>query len=156
MAYLETPATSSGNSLKIIDWSADATHLLVERGQWVYESDDGAYTDLLIFDPRTGHIAVPDLATVLAGRFGKDCWSDNSVLGFTQDGQAVLAVDPFSNVVALMNGAISCVKRRTRVALDSVGDLRTLPKAYKLRHFGQFLPYASVTKLREKAPLAFF
>lgn len=139
VVYSQTPDMSSGNSLKIIDWSADGERLVVERDQWVYESDDGAYTDFIVFDPHSASLAVPDLAKILASRFGKGCWSDNSIIGFTRGGQVVIALDPFSNVVALMNGAESCVKHRTLVALGSDHELSVLPRTYKLVHFGRFL-----------------
>ena len=75
------PDISDGNSLKLVDWSADGTNLLVERTIWNYESE-GDFTDLVLFAVNSGTITAPDLLKILGARFGKDCSSENSVIGF--------------------------------------------------------------------------
>ena len=48
LAYSQSPDFSDGNSLKLVDWSPDGMHLLMERTIWKYESE-GNYTDLVLF-----------------------------------------------------------------------------------------------------------
>jgi len=141
LAYLQSPDFSDGNSMKLVDWSPDGTHLLVELSQWKYESE-GDYTDFLVFSPNSGVVSKPDLSGILSARFGKDCGSENSVSGFTPEGRVVVAVAPLADDIALMNGAKSCVDRRTLLTLDFEHGLtesvRTLPGNFSVRHYGRF------------------
>ncbi|HEV2342340.1 MAG TPA: hypothetical protein VGS15_11125 [Candidatus Acidoferrales bacterium] len=141
IVYQLSPDSSEGNSLKLVDWSPDGTRLLVERGEWLYESE-GDYTDFVVFDSRTGSTAEPNIEAALEARFGKGCSSDNSISGFTPKGDVVVTVSPISEPVAVMNGAKSCVSRKTPVAISIQNDrtpaISLLPNGFKLASYGKF------------------
>ena len=141
VVYQLSPDFSEGNSLKLVDWSPDGTRLLAERGQWEYESE-GEYTDFVVFDSRTGSTVEPNIEVALEARFGKGCSSDNSISGFTPNGGVVVIVSPISEPVAVMNGAKSCVSRKTLVAVSTQNGrtpaIELLPKSFKLSYYGKF------------------
>jgi hypothetical protein len=139
LVYLQSPDFSDGNSLKLVDWSPDGMHLLMERTRWPYESE-GNYTDLVLFSSGSEGITVPDLSKILEGRFGKDCGSENSVIGFTPEGNVVVLVTPLEDTY-YNEGATSCVKQKTLLALDAKRALQdiaqVLPSDFKAQHYGQ-------------------
>jgi hypothetical protein len=141
LAYSQSQDFSDGNSLKLVDWSPDRMHLLIERTQWTYESE-GDYTDFLLFDANSGAITQPDLLAIIAARYGKDCGSENSARGFTPEGKVVVAVAPLTDEIALMNGAKSCVKRETLLIVDLKRGLSAsaepLAGNFKVVHYGKF------------------
>jgi hypothetical protein len=108
---------SEGNSLSLLDWSSDGMHLLMGRTRWKYESE-GDYTDFVVFNVNSGAVTRPDLEAAIAARYGKDCGSENSATGFTSDGKVVIAIAPLADEVALMNGAKTCVKKRTLLVVN--------------------------------------
>ena len=140
LVYSQSPDFSDGNSLKLVDWSPDGMHLLMERASWKYESE-GDYTDLVLFSLSTGEVTAPDLSKVLEGRFGKDCGSENSAIGFTPEGNVVVLVTPLEDTY-YNEGATSCVKQKTLLALDAKRGLQdiaqVLPGDFKSRRYGQF------------------
>jgi hypothetical protein len=141
--YSDSPKVLDGNSIKLVDWSPDGESLLVEAAQWEYESE-GIYTEFFIFSVDSGATTEPDLMAMLAARFGKDCYSENTVLGFTSTGAVVVALEPDADQVGLANGAKSCVKRKTLITLDqsraSADSVQTLPTNVKILRYGKFLP----------------
>jgi hypothetical protein len=143
VVYSDPPKVLDGNSIKLIDWAPDGKSLLVEAAQWEYESE-GIYTEFFIFTVDSRAIAEPDLMTILAARFGKDCWSENTVLGFTPGGAVIVAVKPDTDEVGLENGAISCVNRKTVVAIDlaqaQAKSVQVLPPNTKVSHNGTYAP----------------
>jgi len=117
---------SDGNSFTLVDWSSDGMHLLMERTQWKYESE-GDYTDFAVFNVDSGTVTRPDLEAAIAARYGKDCGSENSATGFTPDGKVVVAIAPLIDEVALMNGAKTCVKKKTLLVVNfSSGPTATI------------------------------
>ena len=141
LVYSQSPPDiSDGNSLKLVDWSADGTNLLIERTIWNYESE-GDLTDLVLFAVSSGTTTAPNLPKILEARFGKDCSSENSVIGFTPEGNVVILVAPVKDTY-YNEGATSCVKQKTPLALDvnrSLQDIaQVLPVDFKARHYGQF------------------
>jgi len=140
LAYSQSADFSDGNSLKIVDWSPDGMHLLMERTMWKYESE-GDFTDLVLFSLSSGGVTAPELSKILEGRFGKDCSSDSSVIGFTPEGNVVILVKPVEDTY-YNEGATSCVKQKTLLALDAKRALQEiaqeLPADFKTRHYGQF------------------
>jgi hypothetical protein len=147
-AYSQAPDFSDGNSLKLVDWSPDGVHLLLERASWKYESE-GDYTDLVLFSLSSGEVTAPDLSKILQGRFGKDCGSENSVIGFTPEGNVVVLVTPLEDTY-YNEGATSCVKQKALLALDAKHALediaQVLPSDFKARHYGQFPKRQASTK----------
>jgi hypothetical protein len=95
----------------------------------------------VLFDPNSGGVTAPDLSKILEGRFGKDCGSENSVIGFTPEGNVVVLVTPLEDTY-YNEGATSCVKQKTLLALDAKHALeniaQVLPSDFKARHYGQF------------------
>lgn len=143
IVYSDSPKVLGGNSIKLIDWAPDAKSLLVEAAQWEYESE-GIYTEFFIFSVDLGMIAEPDLREVLAARFEKDCWSENTVLGFTATGDVIVSVKPDADTIGLENGATSCVKRKTLVSLNPTkpakANVQILPANTKIIQNGGFVP----------------
>jgi hypothetical protein len=114
----------------------------MERTQWKYESE-GDYTDFVVFNVDSGTVTQPNLETVIAARYGKDCGSENSAPGFTSVGKVVLALAPLADELALMNGAKSCVQRKTLFVIDLSGGLTAcaepLAANFKVVQHGKFL-----------------
>ncbi|HTQ59508.1 MAG TPA: hypothetical protein VMI32_04750 [Candidatus Solibacter sp.] len=140
LAYSQAPPDiADGNSLKLIDWSPDGGYLLMERTIWKYESE-GDYTDIVLFNVSSGAAIAPDLPKILEARFGKDCWSSNSVVGFTPEGNVVVAVSPLEDEY-YNEGATSCVKQRTLIALDTKRGLQDIAEVlrgnFKAERYGQ-------------------
>ena len=137
---------SDGNSLTLVDWSFDGRQLLMERTQWKYESE-GDYTDFVVFNADSGTVAQPNLEEAIATRYGKDCGSENSVLGFTSEGKIVLVLAPLADDGALMNGAKSCVKRKTLLAVDLsrgvIVSTKPLISNFKFARYGNFVESAA-------------
>lgn len=131
-----------GNSIKLVDWSPDGKTLLVESAQWEYESE-GIYTEFFIFSIDTGSIVEPDLMKILATRFGKDCYSENTIVGFYSSGAVEVAIEPDADEIGIANGAKSCVKRKTLIALDishlPTNSVKTVPANKKILQNGRFL-----------------
>ena len=138
VVYSQGTDFSDGNSLKLVDWSPDGTHLLMERTAWKYESE-GDYTDLVLFSLSSENATAPNLSKMLEERFGKDCGSENSVIGFTPEGNVVVSLKPLEDEY-YNEGATSCVKLRTLLALDATHRLQNianvLPGDFKVRHYG--------------------
>jgi hypothetical protein len=136
---------SGGNSLKLVDWSADGTKLLLERTQWKYESE-GDYTDIVIFDANSMSASRPDVEAAIAAEYGKECGSENSAQGFTRNGKVVLTVGPLTDQLAIMNGAKSCVPGKTRLVLDisneTIQRMEPLSDQTKLVQNGHFITSA--------------
>jgi hypothetical protein len=133
---------SDGNSLTLVDWSFDGMHLLMGRTRWKYESE-GDYTDFVVFNVDSGNVIQPDLEAAIAARYGKDCGSENSAPGFTAEGKVVVALAPLADEIALMNGAKSCVKRKTLLVVDlshgQIASTEPLAPNFKFVRYGKFL-----------------
>jgi len=141
LVYLQSPTRwELGNSLKLVDWAPGGTQLLVELTTWQYESE-GDFTEFILFSPDFGVITKADLPGILSGRFGKDCGSENSAIGFTLEENVVLAVSPLEDSYE-NEGATSCVKQKTLLALDMEHGLKdtakVLPSSFSVRHYGHF------------------
>src|ERR1700739_1430711 len=142
LAFTQSPEDfSDGNSLTLVDWSTDGMHLLMERTQWKYESE-GDYTDFVVFNVGSGTVARPNLEAAIAARYGKDCGSENSATGFTSDGKVVVAIAPLADDVALMNGAMTCVKKKTLVVVNfgsgATATIEEPPPNLNVVRYGRF------------------
>jgi hypothetical protein len=149
LVYSQSPPDiSDGNSLKLVDWSADGANLLMERTIWGYETE-GEMTDLVLFAANSGAITVPDLPKILETRFGKDCSSENSVIGFTPEGNVVVLVAPVKDTY-YNEGATSCVKRKTPLALEVRRSLQAVaqvfPADFRTQHYGHYLERQASSK----------
>src|SRR6266576_6284155 len=108
---------------------------------FIYRAEEGELTDLVLFSVSSGTVTVPDLQKVLETRFGKDCSSENSVIGFTPEANVVIRVAPVKDTY-YNEGATSCVKKRTLLALDAKRGFQAiaqvLPADFKSQPYGHF------------------
>ena len=100
-------------------------------------------TDFAVFNVNSGTVTQPDLEAAIAARYGKDCGSENSAPGFTPEGKVVVALAPLADEIALMNGAKSCVNRKTLFTVDLSRGLpvstEPLMANFKVVRYGKFL-----------------
>src|SRR5262249_23331852 len=135
LRFLQEPAdVESGNSLRLIDWSADSRRLLAELAEWQYEQP-GATRSVLLYDSRYGTFQQPELAHALAKAYGHECLLNFRVMGFGVQGAIVLEGEPLSPEEEEVLGAASCAKKRTFFELDrSTENMVSVPEMPKLQH----------------------
>jgi hypothetical protein len=135
LRFLQEPAdVENGNSLRLLDWSADSRRLLAEVAEWQYEQP-GATRGVLIYDSRYATFQQPDLGHALAKAYGHDCSFNFRVLGFGAQGAIVLEGQPLSPEEEEISGMSSCAKKRTYFALDRATEtMVSVPELPKLQH----------------------
>jgi hypothetical protein len=135
LRFLQEPAdVENGNSLRLVDWSADGRRLLAEIAEWQYEQP-GVNRSVLVFDSRFGTFQQPDLARSLAKTFSHDCSMNLRVLGFDTQGQIVLEAQPLTPEEEEVSGTSSCAKKRTFFELDrATENLVSVPEMPKVQH----------------------
>jgi hypothetical protein len=135
LRFLQEPAdVENGNSLRLIDWSADGRRLLAEITEWQYEQP-GVNRSVLLFDSRIGTFQQPDLPHSLAKSYGHDCSMNLRVLGFGAQGAIVLEAQPLSPEEEEVSGTSSCTKKRTFFELDrATENLVSVPEMPKVQH----------------------
>jgi len=133
--FLQEPAdVENGNSLRLVDWSADGRRLLSELAEWQYEQP-GQTRSVLVFDSRTGTFQQPDLARSLAKLYGHDCSLNLHVLGFGAQGAIVLDAQPLTPEEEEVSGTSSCAKKRTYLELDrATENLVSVTEIPKVQH----------------------
>jgi hypothetical protein len=134
LRFLQEPAdVENGNSLRLLDWSADGRRLLAELAEWQYEQP-GATRGVLIYDSRYGTFQQPDLGHALAKTYGRECSFNFRVLGFGAQGAIVLEAQPLSPEEEEISGMSSCAKKRTYFALDRATEtMVSVPELPKLQ-----------------------
>lgn len=135
LRFLQEPAdVESGNSLRLVDWSADSRRLLAELAEWQYDQP-GATRSVLLYDSRYGTFQLPDLARALAKAYSHDCSFNFRVMGFGAQGAIVLEGEPLSPEEEEVLGVSSCAKKRTFFELDrATENMVSLPEMPKLQH----------------------
>ncbi len=135
LRFLQEPAdVENGNSLRLVDWSADGRRLLAEIAEWQYEQP-GVNRSVLVFDSRFGTFQQPDLVRSLAKTYGHDCSMNLRVLGFGAQGQIVLEAQPLTPEEEEVSGTSSCAKKRTFFELDrATENLVSVPELPKVQH----------------------
>jgi hypothetical protein len=135
LRFLQEPAdVENGNSLRLIDWSADSRRLLAEISHWQYEQP-GSNRDVLLFDSRVGTFQQPDLARSLAKTYGHECSMNLRVLGFGTQGAIVLEAQPLTPEEEEVSGVSSCAKKRTFLEMDrATENLVSVPEMPKVQH----------------------
>jgi hypothetical protein len=138
LKFLQEPAdTETGNSLRLLDWSADSRRLLAELAEWQYEQL-GATRSVLIYDSRYLTFQQPDLGRALAKTYGHECSFNFRVMGFGEKGAIVLEGQPLSPEEEEVLGVSSCAKKRTFFELDrATENLVSVPEMPKLQHNGK-------------------
>lgn len=134
LRFLQEPAdVESGNSLRLVDWSADSRRLLAELAEWQYDQP-GATRSVLLYDSRYGTFQQPDLARALAKAYGHDCSFNFRVMGFGAQGAIVLEGEPLSPEEEEVLGVSSCAKKRTFFELDrATENMVSVPELPKLQ-----------------------
>lgn len=135
LRFMQEPAdVENGNSLRLIDWSADGRRLLAELAEWHYEQP-GVVHSVLLFDSRYGTFQQPEVAHLLAKTYDHDCSLDFRILGFGLQGKIVLEGNPLSPEEEEIQGVSSCVKKKTYFELDRATEtLVSVPEMPKIQH----------------------
>lgn len=135
LRFLQEPAdVENGNSLRLVDWSADGRRLLAEIAEWQYEQP-GVNRSILVFDSRSGTFQQPDLIRSFAKTYGHDCSMNLRVLGFGAQGQIVLEAQPLTPEEEEVSGTSTCAKKRTFFELDrATENLVSVPDMPKVQH----------------------
>jgi hypothetical protein len=138
LRFLQEPVdVETGNSVRLVDWSADGRRLLAEVAEWQYEQP-GVTRSVLIYDTRYTTFQQPELAHALAKNYGHDCSFDFRVMGFSVQGAIVLEAQPLSPEEEEVLGTSSCAKKRTFFELDRTTEsLLVVPEMPKLQHNGK-------------------
>lgn len=133
--------TIDGNSLWLVDWSANGQQLLFGTAEWEYEADYYArgywLYDTLQQAPRSVQIEA-----VLNSRFGTECVMEAGLAGFTEEGKLVAVAVPvvaedFLQMEEDDEPLPSCVPRDTYFAFDpATNQLTPLPEDFSLQAFG--------------------
>jgi len=135
LRFLQEPAdVENGNSLRLVDWSADSRRLLAEITEWQHEQP-GVNRSVLVFDSRIGTFQQPDLPRSLAKTYGHDCSMNLRVMGCGAQGADVLEAQPLSPEEEEVSGTSSCTKKRTFFELDrATENLVSVPEMPKVQH----------------------
>ena len=147
LVYSQTLDLSDGNSLKLVDWSPDSKYLLMERTTWKYESE-GDYSDFVVFNVASQSPLSPDLYKMFERQFGRECGSENSVVGFTPQGKVVVVVAPLDDTY-YNEGAISCVQQKTSLGFDlasSLQNIEILPASFTPQRYARYARENEVRK----------
>jgi hypothetical protein len=128
----EASDTETGNSLRMVDWSADGHRLLIELAQWQYESP-GLTRTPLIYLAELGTFQQPDLSRSFRSEFGIECSLDVHVAGFTSDNRVVIETEPLSPEVEEVLSLPSCARKKSQWILNVADEsIRPLPEGNKV------------------------
>lgn len=135
LRFLQEPAdVESGNSLRLLDWSADSRRLLAEVAEWQYEQP-GAVRNILIYDSQTGTLQQPDIGHVLAKTYGHECLLNLRVIGFGAQGAIVLEGAPLSPEEEEVQGVSSCTRKKAFFEMDrATENMVSIPALPQLQH----------------------
>jgi hypothetical protein len=123
-----------GNAIRLVDWSPDNHLLLVDLTIWQYESDVIG-KNIVIYDTRFGTFTIPDYSRIFRERFGKQCFVDIELKGFSAEGNVVLRVGPVDEEFE----GPSCVDQQGLWVLDPNGDKASpLAHDYHVQRYGRF------------------
>jgi hypothetical protein len=133
--FLQEPEdVETGNSLRLVDWSADSRRLLTELAGWQYEQP-GATHNILLYDTRYGTFQQPDLGHALAKAYGHECSLDFRVLGFSSKGTILLEGTPLSPEEEEILGVSSCIKKKGYFEMDRATEaLVSIPELPQIQH----------------------
>jgi len=133
----EATDAESGNSLRLVDWSADGRRLLVELAQWAYEGV-GVARSPLVYDANYGLFRQPELLNVFNKQFGMECSLEVHVAGFSPDGKVILETQPLTPEEEEVLGLPTCSKKKSAWALNLTNDtLAPFADGSKLSHNGK-------------------
>lgn len=127
----EATDIESGNSLEIVDWSADGRRLLLELAQWQYDSP-GVTRSPLVYQAEVGVFQQPDLSRSFRKHFGIDCSLEVRVAGYSADGKIVIETTPLTPEEEEVLAIPSCSRKKNQwvltVSSESITPLPENPK----------------------------
>lgn len=130
----EATDTENGNSLHIVDWSADSHRLLLELAQWQYDSP-GITRSPLVYQVELGVFQQPDLSRAFRKQFGIECSLDVHVAGFTGEGKIVIETQPLTPEEEEVLAIPSCSPKKAQWILSpSSESITALPDNAKIVH----------------------
>lgn len=136
----EATDTENGNSLQIVDWSADSHRLLLELAQWQYESP-GVTRTPLIYQAELGVFQQPDLSRAFRKQFGMECSLDVRVAGFTDEGKIVIDSQPLTPEEEEVLAIPSCSPKKAQWILSpSSESISALSEPAKIVHNAKLQP----------------
>ena len=128
----EATDTENGNSLQIVDWSADSHRLLMELAQWQYDSP-GVTRSPLIYQAELGVFQQPDLSRAFHKQFGIECSLDVHVMGYSSDGKIVIATEPMTPEEEEVLAIPSCSPKKAQWILSPESEsIAPLPETAKV------------------------
>lgn len=138
LVFLQEPSdTDAGNSLRIVDWSADNRRLLVELAQWQYESP-GLTRSPLVYDTEYRVFQQPDMGRLFDRYFGLECSLEVHVEGFSPEGKIIIETQPLLPEEEEVLGLSSCSKKTEDWLLTIAAEkLTPLPHTMKVEHYGK-------------------
>jgi dipeptidyl aminopeptidase/acylaminoacyl peptidase len=106
-----------GNGIRIIGWSPDGDHLLVEVTSWAYETDTGFEYTPVIYDAATSKAQENSaLEKALIDQVGKDCSFEHNLTQWKTNAQVLVRVSPYRDVDG--SDEYSCVKQPKLLLYD--------------------------------------
>jgi hypothetical protein len=136
----EATDTETGNSLQIVDWSADSHRLLLELAQWQYDSP-GITRSPLIYQTELSVFQQPDLSRAFHKQFGIDCSLNVHVAGYTSDGKIVIETQPMTPEEEEVLAIPSCSPKKGQWILSpSSESITPLPEGTKVVHNAKMEP----------------
>ncbi len=128
----EATDLETGNSLQIIDWSADSRRLLLELAQWQYESP-GVTRSPLIYQAELGVFQQPDLSRSFRKEFGIDCSMDVHVAGYSALGKIIIETEPMTPEEEEVLAIPSCSRKKGEWVLNvSAESITPLSESAKI------------------------
>jgi len=143
VVFLEEPSdVEAGNSLRVVDWSADSRRLLFELAQWQYDSPGVGRTPV-IYDVNYGVFQQPDLNHIFSRHFGLECSLDVHVVGFSPEAKVVIETQPLSPEEEEVQALPSCSHKKGAWLLSVASEaLTTLSDTSKVQHYAKTEPAA--------------
>jgi hypothetical protein len=136
----EASDTETGNSLRIVDWSADSRRLLMELSQWSYESPEITRTPV-IYDAKRGVFQHSELNHAFSKQFGIECSLQVRVGGFSPEGKIVLETQPLTPEEEEVLAIPTCAKKKGAWLLSLASEtLAPLPDTVKVQHNAKMEP----------------
>lgn len=141
LKFLQEPAdVETGNSLRLVDWSADSRRLLLELAEWQYEQPDVNHS-VIVYDSRYETFQQPDFAHLLSKVYSRECALNIHVLGFTVKGTIALEAQPLSPEEEEISGLPNCAKKKTYFEMDrATENMISVPEMPKLQHTAKTEP----------------
>jgi hypothetical protein len=141
IVFLQEPSDiETGNSLRVVDWSADSRRLLFELAQWQYESP-GIGRIPIIYDVNYGIFQQSDVNQVFARHFGLECSLDVHVVGFSPEAKVVIETQPLSPEEEEVLAVPSCSRKKGAWLLSIASEtLTALSDTSKVQHYAKTEP----------------